>query len=216
MNKYISNTIIFSILLFQVTSPCFTWAGTLKCSDLQNNLPPEFAALDLDELRAVTIQLTEKLEQCQEILTNAKIGYYFQFSKLYHCMVGEGTWAPIAKRETWQSPMNWTSISLGPNRMTKEQIQKLPPEVIHSIWWDLDNIQIPWLTVEQLNYRLSRGPLAPPHKTYLTKDQVQGISQENVQNALDEYDFYRWRKWLTDEQLSWLSPEQLHVLRLNT
>ena len=133
-------------------------------------------------------------------------------------MVAEERWTPVANDDRgWlQSNLDWYIFGyLGPNDMTREQLQKLPPEVIHSIWWDLVNIQPSWLTAEQLNYRLSRGPLAPPHKTYLTKDQIQGISQENVQNVLDRFDIYRWHRWFTDEQISWFSQEQLYTLILD-
>ena len=225
MNKYISNTIIFSILLFQVTFPCFTWAqGTSRCSDLQNNLPSEFAALDSDELRPLTIQLAGKFEQYQGLLTDARIDYYSQFSELYDCMVAEERWAPVAERGRFQSALDRVLSSpfksprltreLTQTRMTREQIQKLPPAVIHSIWWDLADIQASWLTVEQLNYRLSQGHLSPPQMEYLTRSQVEGISQENVQSLYDS-DIYYWQEWLTDEQLSWLSQKQLHALILN-
>ena len=216
MNKYTSNAIIFLILLFQVISPHFTWAqNTSTCSNLQNQLPYEFAVLSSNELRSVSIQLKAKLERNQETLDDDQIGYYSRFSELYNCMVAEERWTPVAQRGRVQSALDWIPGYLEPTRMTREQLQKLPPEVIHSIWWNLANIQVSWLTVEQLNYRLSRGALAPTHKTYLTRDQVQGINQENVQNVLDRFDLYRWWRWLSDEQISWLSQEQLHTLILD-
>ena len=105
-------------------------------------------------LRPVTIQLAGKFEQYQGLLTDARTDYYSQFSELYDCMVAEERWAPVAERGRFQSALDRVSSpfkspritrELIQTRMTREQIQKLPPEVIHSIWWDLADIQASWL-----------------------------------------------------------------------
>lgn len=97
-----------------------------------------------------------------------------------------------------------------------EELRRLSPEMIHRIWWRLTNKQISWLTVEQLNWRMSRKfPFAPPHKTWLIQEQVLGINKGNIKNTLDEFDIYRWWKWFSEEQISWLTEDQLKDLVLN-
>ena len=228
MNKY-STTIIFLILLFQVISSRFTWAQSISaCSDLQNNLPRELATLYSSGLRAVTIQLIEQLDG-QRSLTDAEIGYYSQSSELYYilfsklhysqlselydCMVAEGRWVPMIERGRVESTLDQL-FGTQPNKMTRGQLQNLPSQVIHAIWLDLHITQIPWVTVEQLNYYLSqKGVFDSSDEMYLTKDQIQGISQENMQ-TLNRFNIYRWYRWFSDKQISWLSPEQLHNLIL--
>ena len=242
MNKYINSTIIFLILLFfHLTSSYFTWAQNISvCSDLQNNLPHELATLDSNGLRAVTIQLIDNTPPTEdEILSysffqaqfsehpellpfyysNFSRTHYFQFSELYECMIAEERWAPITEKGKVESIWDWISGSLGPTKMTREQLQSLPPEVIPFIWSDLHSTQLSWVTIEQLNYYLSResqdGIFGGSHnKKYLTKHQIQEINQENVQ-ALNRFDIYRWHRWFSDEQLSWRTPEQSHTLRLD-
>ena len=99
--------------------------------------------------------------------------------------------------------------------LNSEELRRISPETINLMWWNLANIQISWLTVDQLNWRMSRGPLAPPHKTWLTREQVIGISKENIQNTLDEFDIYRWWRWFSEEQISWLTKDQLVKISLN-
>ena len=229
MNKY--STIIFLILLFQVISSHFTWAQSISaCSDLQNNLPRELATLNSSGLRAVTIQLIEQLDG-QRALTDAEIGYYSQspqlyyilFSKLhysqlseiYDCMVAAGRWVPMIERGRIGSTVNQI-FGTQPNKMTRGQLQDLPSQVIRSIWLDLHITQIPWVTAEQLNYYLGQGgTFDSSDEMHLTKEQIQGINQENIQSALNRFNIYRWYRWFSDEQISWLSLEQLHNLILD-
>ena len=97
-----------------------------------------------------------------------------------------------------------------------EELRHLSSEMIHLIWWNLTDKQISYLTTEHLNWRMSRRlPFAPPHKIWLTQKQVLGINKENIQNALDEFDIYRWWKWFSEEQISWLTEDQLRNLVLN-
>ena len=100
--------------------------------------------------------------------------------------------------------------------LNKEELRRLSPEMIHLIWWDLASRQLPWLTVEQLNFRLSRGGLSyfSFYKVNLTQEQVVGVTRENVRNALDKFDIYRWWRWFSEEQISWLTEDQLRNLVL--
>ena len=69
--------------------------------------------------------------------------HYFRLSDLYNCMVAEKKWEPMAtERGAVASALDWISGYLGPNKMTREQLQNLPPEVIPFIYGDLNNTQL--------------------------------------------------------------------------
>ena len=178
-----------------------------RCSHLRNDLPHEFISFSLDELYPIAVQLKKYLEINQNHLNLSEINNYAKFDKLLECMVKENKWAPIKKKRFPWSP--------DPTKITKTQFQNLPPEAPHLIWWTLSNEQVSWVTGDQLNWRLSQEPLSAPHKTWLTKEQVQGINKENMQKVLDESDIYRWWKWFSDEQISWISKRHLCTLILN-